>query len=116
MAGFDQRGQHVNYQYNADGNINFGAVQSNIELVNELEKLKGELSKAATAHAIAEDVRIDTDYQLTKAIQQAKQPTPNKKSILNHLSDAKALIEGISAAGGMVTALIQASQLVMRLL
>jgi hypothetical protein len=32
MSVFDQRGQHVNYQYNACGDINFGQVQNRAHL------------------------------------------------------------------------------------
>ena len=32
MAIFDQRGQQVTYQYNAAGDINFGAVQNRMDL------------------------------------------------------------------------------------
>ena len=42
MAIFDQRGQRVTYQYNAAGDINFGAVQNRMDLVGELGKLQRE--------------------------------------------------------------------------
>lgn len=50
MAVFDQRGQQVNYQYNAAGDINLDFVQNQTQLVEELGKLKAELSKAAEAY------------------------------------------------------------------
>jgi hypothetical protein len=49
MAIFDQRGQQVNYQYNAAGDINLGSVQNQAQLIEELSKLKSELSEAAEA-------------------------------------------------------------------
>jgi hypothetical protein len=112
MAIFDQRGQRVTYQYNAAGNINFGAVQNQADLVGELEKLQQELAIAIQADVFDEEVSTDADYHLTKAVQQAKKPEPEKKTILDHLSSVKTLIEGVSAAGGLITALTKAMELV----
>ena len=39
---FDQREQHVNYQYNAAGDINISAVQNTLQLADQLEKLRDE--------------------------------------------------------------------------
>ncbi len=115
MATFDQRGQRVTYQYNAAGDINFGAVQTKVDVAGELEKLQVELAKAAAAGVFEEDTATDVEYQLKKAVQQAKKPEPDKKSILDHLNEAKALIEGVAAAAGLVGALIQAAELVQKL-
>jgi hypothetical protein len=52
MTVFDQSNQHVNYQYNSNGDINFGAVQNRIDLVGELEKLKAELVKAGEGNRL----------------------------------------------------------------
>lgn len=115
MAVFDQRGQHVTYQYNAAGNIDIDSVQNRIELISELEKLKAELSRAASTHVIDAEVVTDADYQISEAIQQAKKPDPDKKTITDHLKEAKALIEGVTAAGGLVTALAQATEMIQKL-
>ena len=105
MAIFDQRGQRVNYQYNAAGDINLGSVQNQVQLIKEIGKLKSELSKAAEAQVIDAEVFTDVNYQMTKAIQQAKKPEPDKKGIVGHLNNAKSLLEGVTAASGIVTAL-----------
>lgn len=115
MAIFDQRGQHVSYQYNAAGDINFGAVQNRMEVVGELAKLQAELRQAIQTGLFDEEVATDADYQLTKAVQQAKKPEPDKKTILEHLSGAKALIEGVAAASGLVNALTKAAEVVQQL-
>ena len=112
MAVFDQRGQHVTYQYNAAGNINFGAVQNRVDLVSELEKLQSELTAARQAGIFGEETATDVSYQLTKAVQQAKQSTPDKPTLLNHLHNAKTLIEGVTAASGLVTAFVKAAEMV----
>jgi hypothetical protein len=114
MAIFDQRGQQVTYQYNAAGDVNFGAVQNRLDLVGELGKLQRELTQARQAGVFDEGVATDAEYQLTKAVQEAKKPAPDKKTMLDHLSHAKTLVEGVAAAGGLVTALTKAAELVQR--
>lgn len=107
---FDQRGQHVTYQYNAAGDINFGAVQNRMDIVAELEKLKAEFDRAREAGVFSdEDTVIDAKYQLDKAASQAKKLEPDKKSVLEHLEAAKALIAGLTGAAGLVTALVEAA-------
>ena len=108
MAVFDQRNQKVTYQYNAAGNINIGAAQDRATFANELEKLKAELSKAKQAGALNDDVATDAEYQLTKAIQQSEKPEPDKAGIVQHLTTAKQLVEGVAMAGGALTGLVTA--------
>jgi hypothetical protein len=114
MAIFDQRGQRVTYQYNAAGDINFGAVQNRLDLVGELGKLQGEMTKARQAGVFDEEVATDAEYQLTKAVQEAKKPAPDKQTLLGHLGSAKTLVEGVAAAGGLVTVLTKAVEVVQR--
>jgi hypothetical protein len=114
MATFDQRGQRVTYQYNAAGDINFGAVQNRMDLVGELGKLQREMTQARQAGVFDEGVATDAEYQLTKAVQEAKKPAPDKPTLLNHLTSAKTLVEGVTAAGSLVTALTKAAELVQR--
>lgn len=109
---FDQKNQTVGYQYNAAGNINFNAIGSSTELIAELEKLKLELKQAIQAKIVDDEIGIDVEYKLTKAIQQSQKPQPDKKSIIDNLNEAKALLSGISSAVGLVTALIKAVELV----
>jgi hypothetical protein len=115
MTVFDQRDQNVNYQYNAAGDINFESVQNRIELVAELKKLKSELSKASSAGAIDAEIVTDAEYQITKAIQQAQKPQPDKKTIVDHLNNAKKFIDGVVVGGGMVAGLVKAIGLVQQL-
>jgi hypothetical protein len=116
MASFDQRGQHIaGNQYNAAHDINFGTVQNPADLIVELEKLKEELSQAQAKGVLSEEVATDAQYRVTKAVQETKKPTPNKKTIVEHLNAAKSVIEGITAAGGMVSALVGAIQIVQKL-
>lgn len=114
MSIFDQRGQHVSYQYNAAGDINFGTVENRLDLIGELEKLKAELRKASNAEVIDAEVVTDAEYQITKAVQEAEKPAPRKQTILDRIDGARKLIEGVAAAGGMVTALVKAAELVQK--
>jgi hypothetical protein len=109
---FDQRGQRVGYQYNAAGDINIGMIQNRQELIGELGKLQRELTQARQAGVFDEGVATDAEYRLTKAVQEAKKPAPDKGTLLEHLSSAKSLVESVTAAGGLVTALTKAAELV----
>jgi hypothetical protein len=112
MAIFDQRGQKVTYQYNAAGDINFGAVHNRRDLVGELGKLYGEMAKAIQAGVFDEAVATEADYQVKKAVQEAKKSNPDKTTITSHLSGAKTVIEGVTAASGLVTGLVKAIEVV----
>ena len=115
MAIFDQRGQHVTYQYNAAGNINFGLVHNRAELVGQLEALVAEVQRARQAGAMDEESATDAEYQLTKAVQQARKPEPDKYRLLDPINPAKGIIEGVTSAGtattGLVNALARAAEL-----
>jgi hypothetical protein len=114
MSIFDQRNQTVGYQYNAAGDINFDAVKSRVDLTAELIKLKRELAKAIKAKVLDDETATDVEYKLTKAIQQSQKPSPDKKSMLENLNGAKALLSSVSSAVGLVTAFIKAAELVQR--
>ena len=109
MAQFDMRGQKVTgNQYVAGRDMNFGAAQSQADLIGELEKLKGEFAKAAEQGILPEEAATDAQYQVTKAVQQAKKPDADKKTIINHLDTVKAIIGNVSAASGLVASVAQA--------
>jgi hypothetical protein len=114
MAQFDQRGQNVHTQYNVGRDLNFGLVQNSIDLVAELEKLKEEVIKARQNGVLDKKKSTDAEYQITKAAQEAEEPKPDKKTIIDHLATAKALIEGLAATGGLVTAIVAAIEAVQK--
>ncbi len=115
MTAFDQRGQKVTYQYNATGNINFGVVQNKLDVITQLQELQNEISKAIEANIFDEEIATDIEYQVKKAVQQAKKESPNKKTIVDYLNQARTLIGGITAATGLVMALNQAIEAVQKL-
>jgi hypothetical protein len=114
MAKFDQRGQKVTNQINAEsvGVVNFGAVQNKAELVAELRKLLSEVNKVTQAGIIKEEIAVDVESHIKKAVIEAGKLEPKKKSILDHLEGAKKLLDGITSATGLVTALMQAAKIV----
>ncbi len=113
MAQFDQRGQKVRGpQYNAGRDMNIGAGQSAGDIVTVLEDLKKQLEQAQDNGSLSEEVSTDAIYHVTKALQQAKKPNPDKKTILDYLNTAKDLVANIAAAGGLVTSLINAAEIV----
>lgn len=115
MANFDMRGQRVTNQYNAGRDMNFGAVQTPEDLMTVLEQLNEQFTQAKEAGVLSEETATDAQYQVTKAAQQAKKPDPDKKTMLDHLTRAKTLIEGVTAASGLVTTLAAAIQVVQKL-
>lgn len=116
MPTFDQRGQHVTYQYNVAGNMNFGSATTNDEVVTELKKLLQEIAKATNAGAIEPETSIDVKGKVEKAIIQADKPNPNKQSILDNINGAKTLIEGMASAVGLVSGFVQAIDMIRRVL
>jgi len=116
MAQFDMRGQKVTGdQYIAGRDMNFGAVQSQADLITELEKLKGEFAKAVDQGILSEEVGTDVEYQVTKVVQQAKKPDPDKKTITDHLNTVKAIIETVAGASGLAVTVANAIMVVQKL-
>jgi hypothetical protein len=112
MADFHMTGQHVNTQYNAGHDMHFGAVQNQNDLVAQLEQLKQQFAQAKEAGLLNEETATNAEQQVAQAAQQANNPAPDKKSILDHLTTAKALIEDMAATGGLVTTLVGAIEAV----
>jgi hypothetical protein len=114
MATFDQRHQQVNYQYNAAGDINLGAVASRADLLRELEHLKAEVSRAAAAQLIEPEQAADVEYHITKAKLQAERQSPDKQGMMKSLAQASEVVSSVPAAAaalsGLVNALAQAAQ------
>jgi len=115
VANFDMRGQRVTNQYNAGRDMNFGAVQTPEDLITVLEQLNEQFTQAREVGVLSEEAATDAQYQVTKAAQQAKKPDPDKKTMMDHLTTAKTLIEGATATSGLVTALAAAIQIVQKL-
>ena len=105
MATFNQQGQTVQYQYNAE-TINFGAVSSTEDFSQQLKNLQAELKRAIESEAIGEENAIDAEANIRKAVLQAGKPAPDKKSLIEHLSSAKELVSGVSGLAGAIASAI----------
>lgn len=116
MATFDQRGQKVNYQFNANNSINFNGLQDQSNISAELKKLHDEIRKAMESGALEQEQGIDVQANVAKAIVQVEKSAPNKESAVDYLERAKALVAGISSLAGLVTALTQAIEIVKKIL
>ncbi len=119
MAIFDQRGQTVQYQYNAVGNIDFSSVQSREDLVAQLQNLLSELAKAAQQKAIGEEDAVQAKCELEMAIVQAKKPEAKPGPILQYLNKAREIVERVAttsvAVGGLISAIKEAAGIVARI-
>lgn len=115
MSQFDMSQQQVGRQYIAGRDMTFGHVQSSEDLLDILEQLRGQIAQARAGGVIDNDTATDTQYHMTKAIDQMKKPDPDKKTVVDHLSMAKSLLETVTAASGLVPILIQAIQAIQHL-
>lgn len=101
MANFDQRNQTVQTQYNAE-TINFGQAHTQDDFFQSLKQVQVELEKAIAAKAITGNSAIDADTHIKKALLQAREATPNKKTLIEHLTSAKDMVINV---GGLASAL-----------
>lgn len=110
MSIFDQRNQRVKKQENVV--INSSVVQNKADLIIELEKLEVEIKKAAKQGIVSNEAARGAKAKIKKAISQTKNKKPSRKTILEYLDDAKALLESFTSATGLITAIAQATELV----
>jgi hypothetical protein len=83
--------------------LSFNAAQTPTEFIAELEKLRDQFAQASKDNIIDEETATDVEYQITKAVQQAKKSNPDKKAIIRRLSTVKVLLEKITVASEWVT-------------
>jgi hypothetical protein len=115
MATFNQQAQNVTHQNNAGRDINITQPRREGDAVVILENLQQLVAQAKKQGILDEETSTDAEYQITKALQQTKKSNPEKNSILTYLDTAKQLLEGVTAAGGLVTALIDAAEVIRRI-
>jgi hypothetical protein len=112
MTVFDQRKQKVGTQFNVSGNINFNSVQGSVELINQIERIKSEVTLAGESKSIDADLVTETNYHLQKAVNQALKAEPNKPALLENLKKAEGGLKDIVAVGGIATAIMKLTDLV----
>lgn len=101
MATFNQQNQTVQNQYNAE-TINFSQIQTSADFSQALKQLQAELEKAIKAEAVTGTNAIDAGKHIKKAQLNAAESIPDKKTLLEHLTSAKALVTNVK---GLVTAI-----------
>ena len=117
MSQFYQPNQHIGRdQYNVGHDLNFGNVQSHLNFASELEKLRNEITRAKQDGLLDKKKATDVEYHITKAAQEVEETKPNKKGILDHLKTAKSFLEDIVTAGGLVTAITSAIEVVHKII
>lgn len=91
MATFNQQGQTVGTQNNAD-TISIGQAQNKSEFLVELKELQNALEKAIDDKLITGENAIDAEMHVKKAALQANESQPDKKTLISHLTSAKELV------------------------
>jgi hypothetical protein len=112
MSTFDQRGQWVNYQYNANGDINFSAVSNKVDALTQLVRLEEEVRRAAISGALEPELAIDVEANIKKAITTAQKPEPDKPKVIALLETAKDVIADVAAVAGLVSGLTKAIEVI----
>ena len=113
---FDQRGQQVQYQFNAAGDINIEALQSLSQLSNEIAKLRAEIDQAKRLGTVPEDTAVEAQYHLLEASREAVSKKPDKATLLGSIGKARDLLKDITTLAGLVSALVKLADVVTKLI
>jgi len=81
------------------------------DLIAVLEKLREQFAQARQA-GIVDEKAVSV---VTETVKQAQQPNPDKKTIIDRLNAVNVFIEDITAASGLVTAVVETIKVVQRL-
>jgi hypothetical protein len=103
----NQNNATIQNQYIAE-EMNFDAVRTSSEFVQQLKNLQAELNKAIAAKAISGENAIQAEEQFKNAIDQAGKPTPDKKSLVEYLTSAKDLVSNVTGLTVSITGAIAA--------
>lgn len=110
MSTFHQNNQKISgNQYNIGGNAVFGEVPST------LQKLISEIENAAETNSISPETAARTKSCIKDAISETEKIEPNPETVIKKLNRAKALIEGVASAGGVIKVLIEVTEMVKKL-
>lgn len=113
---FDQKGQQVNNQYNAVGDININ-INNKDDLISELGKIRSEIERVKNTQNLSPDVAVEVEYNILQASKEAQKPKPNKSVFVEYIKKAKELLSDVAAVAGIVSALskiIEVAQTVLR--
>lgn len=99
MATFNQQGQVVQTQYNAE-TINFGDVTTKEDFLRALQQMQTEIQKAADSNLLDEDAAVDATAALEKAAKKTAIDTVDATSVIEHITTAGKFVKGVD---GLVT-------------
>ncbi|MDA0967683.1 MAG: hypothetical protein O2970_12130 [Proteobacteria bacterium] len=102
MAIFNQQGQKVKYQLNAD-TIHFGGVKTSGDLINVLQEFKDVLDQANKEKVLESKDAKEASEVIDKVIVETKSNNPDKNKISGYLSLLTILV-------GKVDGLVSASK------
>lgn len=113
---FDQKGQQVNNQYNAAGDININ-VNNKDDLINELGNIRSELERVKNTQNLSPDLAVEVEFNILQAKKEAQKTKPKQSVFVEHIKKAKELLSDVAAVAGIVSALskiIEAAQTVLK--
>ncbi len=113
---FDQRGQSIQYQFNAAGDINLSSVNTIEDFSQQLKSIMDEIQSAKKAKVISEESAIEAEYHILQANKEVEADDSNKGIILDHIGRAKDILIDMAAAVGLVKAIAEAADVISRLL
>jgi hypothetical protein len=115
MASFNQTGQTVEQQNNADV-INIGAIASRSELLAQIDAIRRQLNVAAGSGQIDRDKQKLADEYIAEALTEAQKPVPNKLAVRDKIELAKNVVKDVVSVAGLYEALSKAAEVAGRFL
>ena len=112
MSVFDQRGQHVQYQFNAAGDINIDSINSTEHIATELAKFRAEIDKAKIANAISEEIATKSQDYLLEAEREVRVKKSKQSSVLSAIGKAIDILKSTASMAGLVTSLTKLAKVV----
>ena len=91
MTTFNQQGQKVENQINI-GTMTIEQDRDKNDFLSELKYLQKELNNVIESKLIIGENAIDAEMHVKKAVLQAAESHPDKKTLLSHLTSAKDLV------------------------
>ncbi len=105
MTIFNQKNQKISGDQVNIGEINFSVIQNKSDIPKELAKLIRELDRVNESGVIKAEVAERAKTEIESAVSESQKQNANPETIVDFLGKAKAVLEGITSVGGIVTAL-----------
>lgn len=117
---FDQKGQNIANQVNADaiGTVNYAPSQSEVqnkeELVMLLDAYLSSLKKATEADVVKDDIATEIEFHIKNAIREVEKSEPKRSFIMPQFEVAINLLHSATSATSLISELLQIAQLTRR--